>query len=635
MATDSLPQSRHRHREPPKVWVLAWKVHLALAGALTLLALAPPCVARACALGILAAASPALLLRNKWGASEYIGVSAALAMVFWPAAAMLAFATHTVPLVAWLPAAFAGVSCALEWRSGRAVRFASGPADRAAAAFALALAIPIAAVSLSNGPFVTPQGEPAYEARSWFSSDSFYLFSLAQASQERRAYPPENPFYPGAANCYPSLMHCGLGVIASTGTGLCARDCWRFFPGFALLCAPLWIIALLRRAGRTNAARSAPLAAAAAACLFLARPDFFIAIQSQAVALPVLLLVLWSLGPPGGAPSIRRIGPAFAFAVVLVLSHSITSAAALALIVMEALRYATHYRERRAGIAAVAALLALAALYIAVNRSQIATPRMGGPAPRALNDLWRYHAAWIAPLVVLAATLAWMGRRTRWHAAAAAATTIAGVCYVALALRLGDPVESWFALFNARRFWFLAMLVAMPALFCIPARAAWASVAVIAGFLLVAPDDSRRDTIGLVTAEPRIAHQDVMNALEAVRRRTPPDARIQSNLGAWVPAFTGRSTLVADPINLWAHGAVTSSQFDRRKRSSMALFDSQDPAMQRASLAHEGCNFVLAYGPAAQRIPLCETDTATSTPACVRVLFTNSVVSFGEIIPSR
>ena len=364
MQTESRPQRRLRHGRPAGVRAAAWKIHLALAAVLVATAAIPPCVARAIILGILAAASPALLLRSKWGASEYIGVSAALAMIFWPAAAVLAFATHTIPWVAWLPAVVASVACAFEWRSGRAVRFVSGPADRAAAAFALALAIPVAAVSLSNGPFVTPQGEPAYEARSWFSSDSFYLFSLAQASLERRTYPPENPFYPGAANCYPSLMHCGLGVIASTGTGLCARDCWRFFTAFALLCAPLWVVALLRRAGNLRAGNHAYLAAAAAGCLFLARPDFFVAIQSQALALPVLLLVLWALGPPRGALTIRRSGPPWHSHWCLCCRTPSPRQRRLALICVEAVRKLGHRRGRPAAITAFAAVAALAALYL-------------------------------------------------------------------------------------------------------------------------------------------------------------------------------------------------------------------------------------------------------------------------------
>ncbi len=625
------PANPERHAVS-RIGFAAWRVHAGMAVLLALLAILPAGTMRACALGILAGVSPALCLRKRWSACEWIGVSAAVAPVFWVAAAALSFRAPALPLVAWFPSVTALVLCLSAGIRGSRVRFTSGDQDRAAIVFTLLLAVPVTMVALSNGPFVSQGGSPGYEARSWFSSDSFYLFALAQSALERQAYPPENPFFPGTPNRYPSWIHCGLAAVASLGSGVCAVDCWRFFPFFALAGAPLWVFAGVRRSGRNRLPGTARVAAACAFCALVARPDFLIAIHSQAMALPVLLLLLWVLGPPRGPFSARRHIPASFLALVLVLSHSVTAAVALAVLGTEVLRLSWPGKPRGGRIAATATWCILVVTFVALNRGGVGMTETDRWSERLATNLFRYHGPWLVPLAVIAVALGgpW-SPRGKWHATAVATIALLGLLYTMHGSRLADPVESWFVLFNSRRFWFFCLIVAVPGILVLPRRIAWVTLILLTGSLALFPDAGRRDCVGLVFAEPRIAGAPVQRILEAVRNRTPAGAHIHTNLGSWVAAFTGRSALVTDPINLWANGTVLSRDFDARIASHNALFNSPVPEEQISSLIKERSRFVVAYGQVPDKFPFCALDSEASTAPCVSILIRTDAIWLGEV----
>jgi hypothetical protein len=248
----------------------------------------------------------------------------------------------------------------------------------------------------------------------------------------------------------------------------------------------------------------------------------------------------------------------------LVGAHTITGAAAVVFLGARGLGVLWS-RERPAALRLGLALglAALAALFVRSSALPFVPPR--GPFVwAATRELSGFLAPWWTTLLALLALVA-AGVRAPLRGLPVVALVGLGVAYD-LSGTMQPMQDRWFVYFNAERFLFLALLVAVP----LAARAAPRLGLALLGAVAVGawqhPTGLANDTHHVWDEAPQRTEADRLAFYAQVRARTAPDARVLTLVPDYaLPAFTGRAQGPFED-NLWALHMLPSDEFDARRR---------------------------------------------------------------------
>lgn len=540
--------------------VPAAPLHFGLAGLLALAAALPPGQVRLLLLGTLSGAPVLLALRPRWGTDLLLAPTLA-SLFLWAPLALVLWKVHLFALGPWLLAVMA---LGLGFRARRArseMELSLSWADGAGLLALILVSIPIVAVFTHNG-----MEGGRYLARSWFGRDGAYLFALAQEAVERGAWPAENPLAAGLANYYPAMVHVGLGALSIEGGAPAAVDLIWLSP-FYLACAPaLWVYAAARSGTGWRAALAALLGGAGP---FLLRPDLFIFPQAQPYAFGGLALLLW-LGLDLST-ALAQVA-ALVVAAEVILAHSVSGTVAVVLVGGQALQWLVDRSTRRLGAAAVAATLGLGLLFLRLS----ALPHPGARGPlsaQAFSGIEAFVAPWEWPLAAVATVLLMNLRRPAQIASTVGIVGL-GLAYYAFGGTQLDPSDRWFVLFNAERFFHLALLVALPLVASRPNWVVLVAVGVVTASAILRPTGLALGSRNLLVEAPQVAEATDLTLFERIRRETPPEARLMTNWGGFlVPALTGRAQQpVEGRETTGAQGTVTPQDFAARFGDAQQFF---------------------------------------------------------------
>jgi hypothetical protein len=564
---------------------------------LAVAALLPQGAVRLFVFTILTGLAPALCLRRRWRVTELATVAPTLSLLLWPLLTLGCWAAGAPWALRWLPGLVAlAIALASLRNRGRRTFVSLTPADTAAVALVLVVALPVTAVFSVNGP-ARQGGEDVYLMRNWVAADSCYLFALTQEAVERRAYPPENPHLAGVGNYYPSLAHCGLAGLTMQGDDTAPFALWQIGPLIHLATAALLFHAILRRFSPRTTRRGILAALGCAFAFILVRPDLFLYPQTQSFVFGFLFLLIWLLGP--GARRMLRalLVVGFGMGLILCFSHTVTAAAALILLAAETWSCLRTPRTKRRGITMAAGFAALAIVFHVMNRQPF-PGEMGGRFDADALRQFRDFLLPYAPLIggVIYSIAASRGRR-RTDRTIAVLLLLAGAAYALYGVVLWDRFSRFFAMFNAQRFIHLALLGAAPLLCRLPAGRIAAALGVIIAGALVFPNPSAVETIQLVTGEPIGIRADVLRVFERIRRETPPEARIITSLQHHaLPAFTGRAQYPYGFVIKFGLNTIPAAEGRRRLRENDLFFSNKSPARRIDLMDEAGLTHVLVMG---------------------------------------
>lgn len=609
--------------------------HGGTALALAAAAAMPPGLPRVFLFMAFAGVTPALWLRRNWSISLLPAVAVVMALAV---AMLLAGASFAIPVRAtlWLPCGVSALAAAGALLSRRQphIRVCASRVDGAALLLMLVVALAAGGVMATNGPVRDAAGAPAYLARGWYASDSLYLFALSQHAADANAYPGVNPFMPGTPNAYPSLIHCGLGWLARIAGAPASTGVWALHPLFAAFAAALLVHAvggrgLLRRGtGR----RTVVLTTLGSAAFLALRPDLVVFPQTHAFALPLFLLVLWLTGlPPSRIPA-RNQWTAVVITAMLVFAHTVTSVVAIALLATHAATMRRRSPGRVHAALAASAVVALVLLFAAVSSATAPT------TPWVLNPMAFRFAGniptdWLPVLAALALAVVALPPRHRMALVPALVAAALGSAYAIRGLMTPDAYGAWFALFNAPRFWHFAALLTLPVLPLIHRGRAAAGIvgllamAVVLPWLLPAPRSPmavstramQAGTLQLFVGPPEVTPAGLIDAVSELRRLSDPRDPVLSDRGKWVAALSGRPSFTADPVNLWAHGTMSSEDYAAALDGHTAAFASPDPAALAAHMNAQDARWLVAGCSTPPGKTLCAQDDGDATSPLARI----------------
>ncbi len=505
--------------------VPAANVSFALAALLGFCALLPPGPARLLLLSCLSATPLLLALRREWGA-DLLLASPLASLFLW---APLGFALWKVHLFWFAPGLLAALALGLALRArrhGKLLELRLSTRDLVALIAFVLLLLPIGAVFTHNG-----MEGGRYLAHSWFGRDTFYLFGLAQEAAERQSWPAENPFAAGLHNYYPSLIHVALGALSTQGGSAAAIDLVWISPLY-LACGPaLWVLAAAERG------RASWLVLVGAAGPFLLRPDLFIYPHTQAYSFCGLALILW-LTRSDATPAAKVV--AWIVGVEVVLAHSVVGALAVVLLGGQAFERLVDRATRREGVLGTVGVVALGLLFL--RGGALPYPGAKGPLTlHAFSGIGAFISPWQWPLAAaLIVLLANARQPLKWLPTLASIGL--GLAYYAYGGVQLDPSDHWFVLFNAERFFHLALLIALPLVALRPTGVVGAAVLSVMASALIHPTDLAKGSRALLEEAPLIVEAPDLLLFQRIRAETPPEARFITNWGGWLlPAFTGRA----------------------------------------------------------------------------------------------
>lgn len=557
-------------------------------------------------LALLPAAAPLLLVRRRWHSTELLSMIPVASLALWCAATPIYWYCRSERYLLWWPAALAlicGLVCLIRRRR---VIIQSGSRDTAALIAGAFLAVPIMAVYFSNGPRMI-DWEPGFVARHWIREDSFYLFALAQMSAVRQAYPHENPFLSGTPNCYPSLIQGALGAICRIDSRPAPIALWPYWIFPLIAVGPLMVHILSQFWTRSGIVTLLGLLFA----FVLIRPDHLVFPQTQAFAFGFLLLLVWNLGRQPSQMILTRLVIAAGLLIILVFSHAVCSAAALAILAAVALHCALRKSPKHAAAYGGLALLG-AALFAWMNKV---------PYPPPMSDIFpdknawalvasEFRPYWVVTLIILYSyDRRWLeGRHPRdsWSAIATFFLVAISVMYAAHGLTRASQFDRWFAIYNAPRFLVLALFFSLPQWMAvlprIPPRSRYWRIAGlllgIGGFL----PQTARETILLVTGPPYVLDAEKLGMFTDIRNKTRPNQSILTNLPDYpVPTFTGRAQYVDKLAPFFTVGCVPENEVAKRLRDKEAIFSNQISQPMETWLCERNISaLMLLKGPPAQ-----------------------------------
>jgi hypothetical protein len=273
----------------------------------------------------------------------------------------------------------------------------------------------------------------------------------------------------------------------------------------------------------------------------------------------VLVLLLDDEESPGGTRAL--VG---GLCVYLAFAHAVTSAVCLVVMAASAVHALVRRKHASAlwhlGLAAVLTLL-----YVVLNRAPYPSLR-GEFAWANLGEAARYLRPWLLPSLSVVVLAGWALRR-RLPGLRPLAPLGLGVAYYLFGMTLADPGHRWFVAYNAERFPHYALLVALILLPLLPRAAQLASLAPAIAGLVLLPPALARNSIQLLTEEPLRLPAATLRVWQAVRTRTPPQARILVLAHMYAPAaFTGRAQAPIEPLELWSMNALPVGEVAQRQR---------------------------------------------------------------------
>ncbi len=572
----------------PAVWI-AGGTGLALLTSQLL----PWASARAWGLALASGLSVAVMLRQRYRLTELFAVAVALAVVVLSLASAAALALGIFPWGGVFGVAVLTLAPIVFLR-GKILRLTLTRADLGAVAATTAALPFVLAVYVASGPVHRPEGD-GFRMRSWVARDSAYLFSITQQMVERRTLAEEHPFAAGVPLCYARLGHCGLALLTAARGQPATQALWDLFP--------LWHVAaimmLYHAVDRRMKGRSRQLYWTTLVIVALGvgvRPDFYTYPQTQGLALPVLFLAFWWFALPRwwAVPPLRTIG--WLLALWLAAAHTVSGTVAAIAFASGAVSDLLS-RNVRASLRRVVtwalALLALAAVVIVVGMPPYG-PELCWPRPGA----WKLLRNELTPyLVIYAVALGGLTAALR-RKASSEALLIAGLLFAALGYSLqglfcAEAFSAFFAVFNAQRFIYFALPVALPFLLQAHRRVGEACLVALWAWLLLSPPRIVRDWPELVTGRALLFTRDDLALYEMIRQRTPPKARFVTNCEHWgLPTFTGRSEFARGPVMLFGLHSVSESEAQRLFALREQFLSSARPMETWPELRRYGIEYV-------------------------------------------
>jgi hypothetical protein len=539
---------------------------LAVGFLLTLAALLPPGAARVLAFAALSGAPILLAAWPRASVVEALCAGVLLSLPLWSVWTRLAWVVGDPAALPWMAVLTALAAAVLARREP--LRIHRGPLDVAAAAILVGQSILLAAVFGNNGLDQTG----TYLARSWWSRDAFYLFAEVQAAIESAGAAHGNPFVAGAPDLYRTFFHDGLaglsliqGVPAALAVPVVA-------PLFLAAAAGFLVPAFGAALDRPVRWADALLLGGWAAAFLVLRPDAFAYPSSQAFATGTFLLLLRHVVPA----RLERLDIALGalLLVALVLGHTVTSACALALVGCRGLAGLRDRRFRPVAIALLAAVAALGIGWLLLNQAPF--PRSPGGTPDPMRDtaLELFVGPWILPIVGMGVLTVAGGFRRLELALFPAALLALGAASYAYGILLPTIQDVLFVVFNAERFLWLALAAAGPLVPGVPRIVGALVVAAILAGALALPHPLAAGTFGLATGDALRLDPEALEAYDAVRTLTPPDARFVTTARDFaLPAFTGRAQAPVESGLLWSYGAFPQGEENRRYVEHLDFFE--------------------------------------------------------------
>jgi hypothetical protein len=426
-----------------------------------------------------------------------------------------------------------------------------GGRDELYAWLVVSLLVAVLAITYSaNGPVRLSDGV-GFVVRRWVARDGAYLFALIQQAIERQTLPDENPFMAGVPVYYAVLGHCGLAALARHAALPAALALWPVFPLFHIS-AVLLVYHGLSHQLRGYRIMSWPIWAAVATVLFVAwRADFFVYPQSQSVFMPLIAWLFWWVTRRVNTRAVLRRWIAAGWVGLLAFVHTVSCVVGLSALAGIGLENLRRDKKKRwvMFVLWMVAFVGIALTNLRIGNAPYRAPLVY-PTTESLHQLvgeaLPYYPLYL--IAIAASVLAW---RTKRYAqlfsillllSLSVGYTLRGVCSL-------GKFSQFFAIYNAHRFVYFALLPALPVLFATGKRTRWVVSSFLAGALLLFPPSQVNKTAQLVTWPPIVYSPSDLMLYEAIRKDTPPRADFVTNARHWgLPMFTGRCEFIRDAV---------------------------------------------------------------------------------------
>ena len=561
-------------------------------------AVMPPCNLRMLIFTALTGILPLLMFRARWGAVSLLLLSLPVGQILW-SGLILVLGTLGGPRAydysSWAMLVLLGAMTVYAQHkagsTGRpvfaAIRFRPVPAEWCALAFAVLAAFPLTWCLMHNGATTLSDGAPGLLIQVWVSNDTLYQCALAEQILARGGLPAENPFMAGVSNYYPAFFHCGLaGLTHLTGNGVFTA-LWPWMLLHGMFSMGLMGLVISRLCGSMLRWRGVLFGSLSVALFLAQRYDLVLFPQTNFTVMPVLMLATWLLFDLNGrVKSMRALSIAVVVAVTIIIGHTVSSVAMLALLSTVSAVMLLRPDTRRAALFLGVILVGMSALLLIVNYF----PHAGkaGYFQREQFSAWLcfriLQGPLFLPLVFCGAAIA-MARsraRLRFGILAFLMFTI-GTFYTAGGFLAPDGFSRWFRLFNAPRFWQTGLLLALPAAAFITGTrlrktAIFLPIAALTGvFVFPFPTATIASSYfgqKPIAIENPIRAQDGM--LHFLRTQSSPTDTVSSNLSHIVGGLIGRCELMPDEENLWGMDTLPPGSFLYMAEEYRRIWNSDD-----------------------------------------------------------
>jgi hypothetical protein len=494
----------------------------------------------------------------------------------------------------WAVLAVMAAALVREWRSKpRVLTIHAGTVDLAAACVMALVSLPIAIICKRNG--FEPDG--VFVGRHYFVGDSYYFYSFAEAFVNGHHLPVEVPFVAGAQNAYRTWLHAGFGGLRLLTGAPSPVAGIVLFPVLFLATQGLAVWSFVRSSGSGTSALSATLAGALAIALFILRPDLSIYPTTQGFTLGALFFVGWLWRGP--SPSVAQRILSLGAALVVVMGHGLTGAAAVAFVGARSAQSLLAKDTRRLGALFLVASTGLGLAFLVVNRLPYPGTSHAATWSSMSHGVWAFLDGWPLLLLIIA------GAALAWRTGGAVPIVLLGM---GLLFRIGaelrvDASEADFFRVNADRFVFFSCAALALALVGTCRRRLALVIVLVMGVFAGWRSQTAPTWLaiaGLATGEARRVEPQVLRLFQEIRQKTPANARIMTNVALnALPAFTGRVQSPVGP-NLWAMGMIKPSQFEARvkdqARFAAASATEKIAIMDRGEYSHALLRANLAVG---------------------------------------
>ena len=288
---------------------------------------------------------------------------------------------------------------------------------------------------------------------------------------------------------------------------------------FFLATQGLAVWSFVRSSGSESSALTAALAGALAIVLFILRPDLSIYPTTQGFALGALFFVGWLWRGPCPSVALRTLS--LGAALVVVMGHGLTGAAAVAFVGARSAQSVLAKDTRRSGALFLVASAGLGLAFLVVNRLPYPGTSHAVTWSSMSHGVWAFLDGWqLLVLIISCAALAWR------------AGGLVPIALLALGLLFGigaelraDPSEVDFFRVNADRFVFFSCVTLALALW-VPAAAAWLWC-LCSSWECLRGGEVRLRRLGSISlgsqpVTPGVSNHGFCNSFKRFARRRPP-----------------------------------------------------------------------------------------------------------------